>query len=61
MRFCVNVGVAGAIVMYDRLLTTGRHARRPTGSRGRPEPPAEHAHGGRLVRGASGDRTSDDA
>ncbi|MDX1574742.1 MAG: RNA methyltransferase, partial [Kiloniellales bacterium] len=52
MRFCVNVGVAGAIVMYDRLLTTGRHARRPTGSRGRPEPLAGHVHGGRLLRGA---------
>ena len=50
MRFCVNVGVAGAIVMYDRLLTTGRHARRPTGSRGRPEPLGEHVHGGRFRR-----------
>jgi tRNA G18 (ribose-2'-O)-methylase SpoU len=59
MRFCVNVGVAGAIVLYDRLLTTGRHARRPTGSRGRPEAPAEHAHGGRLVRRAGADRKPD--
>lgn len=50
MRFCVNVGVAGAIVMYDRLMTTGRHARRPIGSRGRPEAPAGHAHGGRVAR-----------
>lgn len=29
MRFCVNVGVAGAIVMYDRLVSLGRHAPRP--------------------------------
>lgn len=29
MRFCVNVGVAGAIVMYDRLVCLGRHAPRP--------------------------------
>lgn len=29
MKFCVNVGVAGAIVMYDRLLTMGRFAPRP--------------------------------
>ena len=50
MRFCVNVGVAGAIVMYDRMLTTGRHARRPTGSRGRPEPLPDHVQGGRVVR-----------
>jgi tRNA G18 (ribose-2'-O)-methylase SpoU len=29
MKFCVNVGVAGAIVMYDRLLSFGRFAERP--------------------------------
>jgi tRNA G18 (ribose-2'-O)-methylase SpoU len=28
-RFCVNVAIAGAIVMYDRMLTMGRHAPRP--------------------------------
>jgi tRNA G18 (ribose-2'-O)-methylase SpoU len=28
-RFSVNLGVAGALVMYDRLLTMGRHAPRP--------------------------------
>jgi tRNA G18 (ribose-2'-O)-methylase SpoU len=28
-RFCVNVGVAGALVMYDRLLSLGRFAPRP--------------------------------
>jgi tRNA G18 (ribose-2'-O)-methylase SpoU len=28
-KFCVNVGVAGAIVMYDRLLALGRFADRP--------------------------------
>lgn len=27
--FCVNVGVAGAIVMYDRLVTLGKFAERP--------------------------------
>jgi tRNA G18 (ribose-2'-O)-methylase SpoU len=27
-RFSVNLGVAGALVMYDRLLTLGRHAPR---------------------------------
>ncbi len=30
-RFSVNLGVAGALVMYDRLLTLGRHAPRPVG------------------------------
>lgn len=29
MKFCVNVGVAGAIVMYDRLLSMGRFSERP--------------------------------
>lgn len=29
MKFCVNVGVAGAIVMYDRLLSMGRFPDRP--------------------------------
>jgi tRNA G18 (ribose-2'-O)-methylase SpoU len=28
-RFSVNLGVAGALVMYDRLLTHGRYAPRP--------------------------------
>ena len=27
--FCVNVGVAGAIVMYDRMISLGRFAERP--------------------------------
>lgn len=29
MKFCVNVGVAGALVMYDRLMSLGRFAPRP--------------------------------
>ena len=29
MKFCVNVGVAGAIVMYDRLISNGRFPDRP--------------------------------
>ncbi|MBU6234287.1 MAG: RNA methyltransferase [Alphaproteobacteria bacterium] len=28
MKFCINVGVAGALVMYDRLVSMGRHAPR---------------------------------
>lgn len=34
MKFCVNVGVAGAIVMYDRLISLGRFAPRPERSGG---------------------------
>lgn len=29
MKFCINVGVAGALVMYDRLISMGRFADRP--------------------------------
>lgn len=29
MKFCVNVGVAAAIVMYDRMISMGRYAERP--------------------------------
>lgn len=29
MKFCVNVGVAGALVMYDRLLSMGQFVERP--------------------------------
>jgi tRNA G18 (ribose-2'-O)-methylase SpoU len=28
MKFCVNVGIAGAIIMYDRLLTQGQYPAR---------------------------------
>jgi tRNA G18 (ribose-2'-O)-methylase SpoU len=33
-RFSVNLGVAGALIMYDRLLTLGRHAPRPVAEGG---------------------------
>jgi tRNA G18 (ribose-2'-O)-methylase SpoU len=33
-RFSVNLGVAGALIMYDRLLTMGRHASRPVAAGG---------------------------
>jgi tRNA G18 (ribose-2'-O)-methylase SpoU len=28
-KFCINVGIAGALVMYDRVLTLGQHSPRP--------------------------------
>lgn len=34
MKFCVNVGVAGAIVMYDRLISMGGFPDRPVRSGG---------------------------
>ena len=49
-KFCVNMGVAGAIVMYDRMMSLGRFARRPVGSKGEPEAPAPHIHGQPILR-----------
>jgi tRNA G18 (ribose-2'-O)-methylase SpoU len=50
-KFSVNVGIAGAIVMYDRLISRGRFADRPLNPRTAPEAPAEHVHGAQLIRG----------
>src|SRR5260370_7238251 len=36
-RFSVNLGVAGALIMYDRLLSPGRHAPRPVAQRPPPD------------------------
>lgn len=35
-RFCINVAVAGAIVMYDRMVSLGRFAERPVRAGGPP-------------------------
>ncbi len=43
MKFCVNVGVAGALVMYDRLLSMGKFAERPVRAGG-PLPELETTH-----------------
>lgn len=50
MKFCVNVGTAGAIVMYDRLVARGRFDRRPTGSLAKAEALPAHVHGPQLIR-----------
>ena len=63
MKFCVNVGVAGAIVMYDRLISLGRFPPRPVGAGG-PTPeeiaayhPMEHSNLRRKIRPKSGAAT----
>ncbi len=33
-KFCVNVGVAGAIILYDRMISMGRFADRPVSAGG---------------------------
>jgi tRNA G18 (ribose-2'-O)-methylase SpoU len=38
MKFCVNVGVAAAITMYDRMICMGRFAERPVRPGGPMEP-----------------------
>lgn len=49
-RFCINLAAAGAIVMYDRLLSHGRFAPRPVRSGGPVEPLAPHVHGKVITR-----------
>ena len=44
-RFCLNVAVAGALVMYDRMLSLGRFAERPVRVGGAVQPPPAHIHG----------------
>ncbi len=55
-KFSLNVGIAGAIVMYDRLISRGRFADRPINPRALPEGLPEHVHGGQVFRG--GDKES---
>jgi tRNA G18 (ribose-2'-O)-methylase SpoU len=45
MRFSVNLAVAGAIVMYDRLIQLGRFAPRPVAEGGPTEGLPEHVFG----------------
>lgn len=54
MNFCINVAMAGAIVMYDRMHSLGRFAERPISSGGPKEPLKPHVHGKKLYSG--GDR-----
>ena len=44
-RFCVNVSVAAAIVMYDRMVSLGRFAERPVRVGGPVTPLAQHKRG----------------
>lgn len=67
-RFSLNLAVAGALVLYDRLLQHGRFAERPVGAGGpHAAPPVPTGHGHPVFRrnvpdwargrGGSGDRT----
>ena len=48
--FCVNVAMAGAIVMYDRVRSLGRFAERPVMEGGPSEPIQAHVHGDPISR-----------
>lgn len=48
--FCINVAMAGAIVMYDRVKTLGRFAPRPVGEGAPVEGLAAHEQGGPISR-----------
>lgn len=51
MPICINVAMAGAVVMYDRMRCLGRFAERPVGAGGPAEPLKPHIHGKPLYRG----------
>jgi tRNA G18 (ribose-2'-O)-methylase SpoU len=44
-KFCVNLAIAGALVMYDRMISLGRFAERPVRAGGAQARPAAHVHG----------------
>ena len=48
--FCINVAMAGAIVMYDRVKTLGRYAPRPVGEGAPQEALPTHAQGAPMSR-----------
>ncbi|MEQ8319775.1 MAG: RNA methyltransferase [Rhodospirillales bacterium] len=52
-KFCINVGVAGALVMYDRVLSMGRFAPRPLRPGGPVEDAEKGRHGGPKFRRAA--------
>jgi tRNA(Leu) C34 or U34 (ribose-2'-O)-methylase TrmL len=43
--FCINLAIAGSIVMYDRVISLGRFAARPLTPGGKIQPLPEHQHG----------------
>jgi len=52
-RFSINLALAGALVMYDRLVTLGRFAPRPVAAGGPTEPPPLPRFGPPRLRGRS--------
>ena len=49
-KFCVNVALAGGIVLYDRHLQHGQYQAKPVRPGGPTEAKSSHVHGGRFSR-----------
>jgi tRNA G18 (ribose-2'-O)-methylase SpoU len=49
-RFSINVGMAGAILMYDRLASLGQFRERPVGPGGPADVPPVHRWGAPIMR-----------
>lgn len=65
ISFCINVAMAGVVVMYDRMVSLGRYAERPVGAGGPKQDLRKHVHGkplyigGKRIAGKKGrDRTT---
>ncbi len=50
MAFCINVGIAGAITLYDRMISRGRFAERPVKAGGPHAALSPHVHGKQVFR-----------
>jgi tRNA G18 (ribose-2'-O)-methylase SpoU len=53
-KFCINVATAGAIVMYDRMMSLGRFASRPVMEGGEAIALQPHVAGGPVIRSRRG-------
>jgi hypothetical protein len=49
-QFCINVGVAGAILMYDRIKSLGKYRPRPIRPGGSKEALPKHVFGDPIIR-----------
>ena len=49
-KFCINVGLAGAIIMYDRMISLGKFSHRPVGEGGPIETLPKHKFGDPILR-----------
>jgi len=49
-KFCLNVGIAGVVVMYDRMMSRGSFAPRPVRAGGPTEAKPDHRSGGPVLR-----------